>query len=328
MLLVAILFIGAAQDAIATHTCFPGDPDIDGDGLPDSCDPNMFFHDADFDSFTDSLETFVGTSPQDGCEFPPDIDGNGSVNILDVGALRPAFNSVADDPNYRARLDLDANEAINILDFGFLRLWFDDTCPFTLIPQATTAQLRSETRDIAWAPEWISNTASLSFENNPAFPTSCSELGRAGDHWSNSTNFDYSLAVGLDGSCVGVVADAMFFWRPLQSPPGQIVEATFIGFESIIGHECTEQDPCQVVGWAAIVLNEDSSAMVNDAVRRHAVFPHELGHVLGQGHPTVDFDPPCNAAPWTVMGVPLNCFLDFNIHWSRQNDVLLTNVKY
>ncbi|HEY5625948.1 MAG TPA: hypothetical protein VIT93_05630, partial [Dehalococcoidia bacterium] len=140
---VAFLSLTASR-ADATHTCLPSTTDGDGDGLPVTCDPSDLNVDFDFDSFTDSVETYVGTNPAISCSFPPDVDDNGTINIFDVLALKPPFDSHASDPNFITRVDLTADEYIDIFDVLALNPWFGQNCPFSVNPVSTTVELREE----------------------------------------------------------------------------------------------------------------------------------------------------------------------------------------
>ena len=143
--------IGIDFDILYT-TCSPLDADCDevldatdncpnwantAQGLPVWTVPAS---DVDCDGFQSSKETFMGTLPlaacpsttiaddEDGDPWPPDFNDNRSVDIIDIGALRPAFNSSDGDANYSKRLDLTADGFINILDIGALRPFFGKTC--------------------------------------------------------------------------------------------------------------------------------------------------------------------------------------------------------
>lgn len=55
-----------------------------------------------------------------------DIDGNGKVNIVDIGIIGIAFGSKPGDPNWDPRADVDGNGKINILDVGMVAVHFGD----------------------------------------------------------------------------------------------------------------------------------------------------------------------------------------------------------
>ena len=123
-----------------TVTC--ASSDSDGDGVPDGQDncpawPNPSQNlppwtvpagDADCDSFTDAIETFVGTDPNDPCantaaandeaddRWPADTNDNQLINVFDVVPYIAALNSVSPGPSYTVRLDLNASNNINTFD--------------------------------------------------------------------------------------------------------------------------------------------------------------------------------------------------------------------
>ena len=84
--------------------------------------------DTDCDSFTDTIEAFVGTDPNDSCantaiandeaddRWPADTNDNQFVNVFDVVPYIDALNSVAPNPPYFARLDLNMSGNINVFD--------------------------------------------------------------------------------------------------------------------------------------------------------------------------------------------------------------------
>jgi hypothetical protein len=127
-----------------------GTGDTDGDGIPDSSDP-----DDDNDSnvppgyttckgpcpggyWRDIVELAVGTSPLDRCadttasgdesddKWPPDFDDNRSVNVVDFTLWRADYASPPKPLNPRA--DLDASGTVNVLDFGAWKPYFNTTC--------------------------------------------------------------------------------------------------------------------------------------------------------------------------------------------------------
>ena len=79
--------------------------------------------DADDDGFDACVEDYVGTDFLDGCPdnssddaWPPDINKDTWVSILDVLLFKPVIVSDVGDPNYDPRFDLNADESISILD--------------------------------------------------------------------------------------------------------------------------------------------------------------------------------------------------------------------
>jgi hypothetical protein len=124
--------------------------DTDGDGLPDSSDP-----DDDGDSnlppgyteckgpcpggyWRDVVEMSVGTNPLDRCadtptandeaddKWPPDFDDNRSVNVVDFTLWKVDYPSPPKPLN--ARADLNASGSVNVLDFGAWRPYFGTAC--------------------------------------------------------------------------------------------------------------------------------------------------------------------------------------------------------
>jgi hypothetical protein len=105
--------------------------------------------DSDSDGYSDADEGVIGTDAADPCAdtldssdergpgfgeplspWPPDIDDNRVINILDVGeVLPPWFGLSSDHPNWEPRRDLDPNSVINVLDVGkMLPPWFGQSC--------------------------------------------------------------------------------------------------------------------------------------------------------------------------------------------------------
>jgi len=113
-----------------------GQENADSDAWGDACDncPATITlwlvptGDADCDSFTDAIETFVGTDSIDSCantaaandeaddRWPADTNDNQFVNVFDVVPYIAALNSVAPGPPYTARLDLNMSGDINVFD--------------------------------------------------------------------------------------------------------------------------------------------------------------------------------------------------------------------
>jgi len=110
-------------------------PDTDGDGLLDIVDPCPNNADCDGDQFNDYIELNVGTDPLDACPdnssddaWPPDINNDTKVNILDVANFRVPFGSCSGDLSYSRRCDLSINDCITILDVAKLRLPWMTEC--------------------------------------------------------------------------------------------------------------------------------------------------------------------------------------------------------
>jgi hypothetical protein len=88
-----------------------GEPDSDGDGIPDASDP-----DDDNDGFDDPVELFVGTDPLDACSWPPDFDDDHVVTMFDLLNVAGRFGSGGEHPLYSQRFDLDGNGSIGMPD--------------------------------------------------------------------------------------------------------------------------------------------------------------------------------------------------------------------
>jgi hypothetical protein len=56
-----------------------------------------------------------------------DADGNGVVDLVDLGALRAAFNAGVGDPAYVDFLDADHNGTVDLVDLGAFRTRFNAT---------------------------------------------------------------------------------------------------------------------------------------------------------------------------------------------------------
>ncbi len=107
------------NDANAAQSCSSGSEDIDGDGV------------------SDKIEIRAQTDPMEDCPkgnkqhaWGPDNNNSGKVDIVDVGAYRPAFNKSEGQAGYSKRLELAASlTKIDIVDVGALRPFFNKTCP-------------------------------------------------------------------------------------------------------------------------------------------------------------------------------------------------------
>ncbi len=87
--------------------------------------------DSDGDGFLDSVETYIGTDPAKACgvnAWPPDVDGDGAVTILDMTNVANAFLTRIGDLKYNKRLDMDADGAITILDMTIVSNYFLQQC--------------------------------------------------------------------------------------------------------------------------------------------------------------------------------------------------------
>lgn len=84
--------------------------------------------DRDRDGFSNDQEDFIGTNGNDKCSWPPDINGDGSVAITDIGLVVNAFGTAEGDSDYSARRDLNADGSISIIDIGRVVQFFGGTC--------------------------------------------------------------------------------------------------------------------------------------------------------------------------------------------------------
>jgi hypothetical protein len=94
--------------------------------------------DVDCDGYSSADEGIIGTDPDEDCGFtpggaaasdtwPPDFVQSNGINISDVLALKPVFNSAV--PPTSARFDLVVSGGINISDVLALKPFFGDSCP-------------------------------------------------------------------------------------------------------------------------------------------------------------------------------------------------------
>ncbi len=88
----------------------PDQADADDDDIGDACDES----DTDGDGFEDYKEWYMGTDPADDCAddqgdaaWPPDIDNNTTVNILDVVMFNPKLNYCESEEGYDPRYNLE-----------------------------------------------------------------------------------------------------------------------------------------------------------------------------------------------------------------------------
>jgi len=114
----------------------PDQADIDGDGVGDVCDS-----DVDGDSrgvtingvpaLSDFAEAYTGTDSTRDCgadAWGPDFNGDGVVDVFDVGAVKATFGTQAGDAVYANRDDLSADGYINIVDLAIMKRFFNQTC--------------------------------------------------------------------------------------------------------------------------------------------------------------------------------------------------------
>jgi hypothetical protein len=113
-----------------------GQPDSDGDTIPDDIDP-----DDDNDGWTDDDENYVGTNPLNACPdtatandedpdpWPPDFDDNTLVDVTDAQIFLAHFPSQPGSPNWSVRFDLTPDGVVDIVDAALFLNSFPDSCP-------------------------------------------------------------------------------------------------------------------------------------------------------------------------------------------------------
>ena len=104
------------------------DTDTDGDTVPNSVDD-------DGDGFSDAAERRMGTDQLANCPttygmdaWPPDINRDTHVNILDVSLFRPVLMRQEGKFSYNARFDLKTDGEVNILDVSTYRPAIGSSC--------------------------------------------------------------------------------------------------------------------------------------------------------------------------------------------------------
>jgi hypothetical protein len=104
--------------------------DTDSDGACDAGDP-----DDDNDGFDDFVEQYVGTDSLDDCPdnptddaWPPDMDNDTLVIIVDLQAFRGKLGTMYGDPVYEQRLDLNADQILTIVDLQLMRPYMGTLC--------------------------------------------------------------------------------------------------------------------------------------------------------------------------------------------------------
>ncbi len=105
--------------------CLDPDLNTDGDEFTNDID-----EDDDCDGWSDEDEGFMRTDPLNACPFdenhdawPPDVNNDGRVNILDVLRYKPVLRGP-----YDRRYDVNTDGAINILDVLIYKSWIDTFC--------------------------------------------------------------------------------------------------------------------------------------------------------------------------------------------------------
>ena len=317
LLLVALLLMLGAQDAVATHTCQPSDPDSDGDKLPYSCDPAPSNPDWDGDGFEDSLEIWVTTDPGNGCSFPADTDNSGTISAGDPFILFAYWLWTPDDPGWVRRYDIDGSQQISAGDvFVTFANWLETCATPWYYPGTITVELHPETADSTLAFHWYTDHAEIYSAELGIYKTGyCSEFENAASHWTNNTDFDFSVSYDAQGECDGPgnVAFQLISGNP------DIVAVTALW---TIDRQCERSNPCFYAYFAVIGLNEDHPSN-NSVSYRHMVFTHEFGHVV-----THDDINGCDSPVWSIMVGGATCLWNAGLHWPTANDALFTDMKY
>jgi len=92
--------------------------------------------DSDGDGFQRAVEAYVGTDPLDACPdsptddaWPPDIDMNTVVDVIDAVAFLAGFPSAEGSPGYSQRLDMaENNGVIDVIDAVAFLIHFPSAC--------------------------------------------------------------------------------------------------------------------------------------------------------------------------------------------------------
>ena len=84
--------------------------------------------------FRNTVENFVGTNPYDACSgpgqdaWPPDVNGDAWVNIIDALLYGDHTGFSEGDAGYTRRMDLNADRVLNIMDILLLGGFSGMTC--------------------------------------------------------------------------------------------------------------------------------------------------------------------------------------------------------
>jgi protocatechuate 3,4-dioxygenase beta subunit len=91
--------------------------------------------DEDCDGYPTAVEKFIGTNPlmpcDDGLEpsdWPPDINGDTTADLIDVILFKPHFFTSDPDPGYEARFDLDMSGTIDLIDILVFKPYYSASC--------------------------------------------------------------------------------------------------------------------------------------------------------------------------------------------------------
>jgi hypothetical protein len=91
--------------------------------------------DDDCDGYSTAVEKFIGTNPlmpcDDGLEpsdWPPDINGDATADLIDVILFKPHFFSSDPDPGYDRRFDLDMSSTVDLIDILVFKPYYSASC--------------------------------------------------------------------------------------------------------------------------------------------------------------------------------------------------------
>jgi hypothetical protein len=135
----SIIFLRDDGDCGGRYPCAPTPyPDhlyYNPQDLGDSWARIFCFDDTDCDGWTDGEETHVGTDSWDQCPdnandaaWPPDMDSNGSISILDVLKFKGKLGKSWGNPGYDQRYDLNGDSSVSILDVLLYKPLLGQSC--------------------------------------------------------------------------------------------------------------------------------------------------------------------------------------------------------
>ncbi len=93
--------------------------------------PTNNLTDTDHDGFPDAIENYIGTDPTNSCgvnAWPPDIDNDGIVNIIDIARISRLYDTHIGDGRYNKRYDLNADGVIDRTDLDIVGSYFLKKC--------------------------------------------------------------------------------------------------------------------------------------------------------------------------------------------------------
>ena len=320
LVLTGGLLIGIAEERHAeahhdSEICQPDGPDSDNDGLSTSCDPAPAFFDFDVDGASDSLEVFLGSNALDGCPTPTDLNGNGITNVVDVGFFIPAMNSTIAQEPYRRFLDFTASEVINTLDTGkFVPVLNKPGCPGNPSLNAVP-QLFSYNEHFHPAPRFTTSAIFvLSVDDEPLFddPFFCELFRKNGALWSDEQIRIVLQILSAGPECESIILPSIeFSFAPLEDPALGSYRPYGAG-----GQDCFN-DPCDEATFGSVVIEDDPLLLLDEA-QLDRVIQHELGHAVGNGHPSGG-----DCQNWSIMTAVAGCSPNV-----RLQDILFTRIKY